>query len=207
MTIQDDIITLLGSGMLLSEILELEGMPSRQTVYRWLREDAEFAEQYEQARMQAADVIDEEIHRLGNAITPETATATRVQIEALKWRCSKLHPLRYAAPASTVIENSVAVSAGGAADDTLAWMAGEIDRLSAHFEEQQSQSVERVLTAALACLSDGQLAALLDSCTASLTADQCKRIADFYGRQLPAMIDVTPAAELSPELQLLDQAL
>lgn len=75
----------------LVQFCKMEGMPSRDTVYRWLREEKQFFDNYARARefraMSRSDDIDNIICDLRDGlIDPQVA---RVMIDAHKWQMSK----------------------------------------------------------------------------------------------------------------------
>ena len=75
----------------LVQFCKMEGMPSRDTVYRWLREEKQFFDNYARARefraMSRSDDIDSIIMDLRDGlIDPQVA---RVMIDAHKWQMSK----------------------------------------------------------------------------------------------------------------------
>lgn len=79
------------------EICDRVDMPSKDTLYRWKRENKEFSDQYARAREDRADArqdrIDEIVKKmLGGEIEPQAA---RVAIDAEKWQMSKEQPKRY----------------------------------------------------------------------------------------------------------------
>ena len=57
--------------------------------------DAPYSEQYARAREAAADLFEADIITAAMAVTPETAAADRVQIEALKWVAGRRAPKKY----------------------------------------------------------------------------------------------------------------
>lgn len=57
--------------------------------------DAPYSEQYARARESAADLFEADIITAAMAVTPETAAADRVQIEALKWVAGRRAPKKY----------------------------------------------------------------------------------------------------------------
>jgi hypothetical protein len=143
--LQASIVTLVGSGgLLLSEALDLPNMPSRSSVYRWLRDDPEFAREYEAAREQAADLIDERIAQLARLVTPQNATAVRTQLAALQWRASKLHPQRYGGAASLAIEPNDAPTI-----DVAAVRTRLLDKFDAVAERIEAYELERFFVARL----------------------------------------------------------
>lgn len=82
-------------GESLRAICEHDDMPDRKTVLRWLNGHPTFAAKYAHAREAQADYMDDKILTVADKITPETAAADRVRIDAYKWRASKLAPKRY----------------------------------------------------------------------------------------------------------------
>ena len=72
-----------------------EDMPDRGTVVRWLAEHPDFEAKYAHAREAQADTMDDLILEEAEKVTPETAAASRVKIDAYKWRAAKLKPKVY----------------------------------------------------------------------------------------------------------------
>ncbi|WP_070105598.1 hypothetical protein [Burkholderia plantarii] len=106
----------LTSGLSLRQIEEIEGMPTKTTILRWLGDDryAEFRDQYARARdMQAEGMADEileiaddgrndwmEVHsrdgeHIGWKVNGEAVQRSRLRIDARKWLLSKLLPKKY----------------------------------------------------------------------------------------------------------------
>jgi hypothetical protein len=57
--------------------------------------DSPYSEQYTRARESAADLFEADIITAAMAVTPETAAADRVQIDALKWVAGRRAPKKY----------------------------------------------------------------------------------------------------------------
>ena len=92
--VQERICTMLAGGMSLKRILENEpGMPSRDTVYKWLIEDADFSDNYTRAREAQADFYADEITDIAD--TEDDPNKARVRIDARKWAAGKLKPKVY----------------------------------------------------------------------------------------------------------------
>ena len=68
-------------------------MPHYSTTMEWRAEDAEFADKYARAREDQADYHAEEIVDIADAATD--ANIARLQIDARKWKASKLKPKVY----------------------------------------------------------------------------------------------------------------
>jgi hypothetical protein len=168
------ILEYLGGGYVLSEVLQLDGMPARATVYGWLRDGGAFSEQYALAREQAADVIDEEIAKLAREVTPANATAIRTKIAALQWRAAKLNPSRYGGAASIALENNAAdvppsVDVAAIRADLMERLDEVAARIEAH--ERERYFVSRLINAALRELEDGRRLSPLSAADRGLILD------------------------------------
>jgi len=96
----------IADGLSLRAIAEVEGMPSKETVRRWLRDNPAFRAQYAVARDEQADVFAEEIVDIAD--TESDSQKARVRIDARKWVASKLKPKKYG--------DKVALVGGGPGD-------------------------------------------------------------------------------------------
>lgn len=93
----DAICRRLIEGESLRKVCEDPQMPARSTVFLWLRDHAEFSDQYERAREVSADTdADDVAHYSRQAaageIEPAAATAA---INGLKWSAGKRKPKKY----------------------------------------------------------------------------------------------------------------
>ena len=70
-------------------------MPDRETVRRWQAENDPFRSQYAIARDQQADALAEEAIHVARNARAGTASARRLQVDAIKWLTAKLAPKRY----------------------------------------------------------------------------------------------------------------
>ncbi|WP_431290413.1 terminase small subunit protein [Burkholderia cepacia] len=112
----DTICEHLASGLSLRQIEEIEGMPSKTTILRWLGDDrfTSFRDQYARARdMQAEGMADEILEiaddgrndwmeiqnrdgeNIGWKVNGEAVQRSRLRIDARKWLLSKLLPKKY----------------------------------------------------------------------------------------------------------------
>lgn len=91
----DLILNGLIAGESMRKLCAPEDMPDRGTVVRWLAEHPDFAAKYAHAREAQADTMDDMILEEAEKVTPETAAAARVKIDAYKWRAAKLKPKVY----------------------------------------------------------------------------------------------------------------
>lgn len=92
----DVICAAISEGKSLRSICEREDMPDRCNVFRWLRENQGFRDQYAHAREAAADWFAEEIIDIADkARDKEDAPAIKVRVDARIWVASKLRPKVY----------------------------------------------------------------------------------------------------------------
>jgi hypothetical protein len=92
--IADKICELLAEPLSLRKICDMEGMPSKTTVLKWLDQHPEFARQYARAREAQADaMIDDTLDIADNkSLDPQDR---RVRIDTRKWLAGKLRPKKY----------------------------------------------------------------------------------------------------------------
>jgi hypothetical protein len=83
----------IAEGKSLKAICEQDGVPSRETVYQWLSDDSAFSDKYVRAREDQADYYADEIIDIADAA--KDANLARLQIDARKWKASKLQPKKY----------------------------------------------------------------------------------------------------------------
>lgn len=88
------IVERIANGESLRSIVKSEGMPAQSTVYVWLMEHPDFAEQYARAREDQADTYADEIAAIADDETIPT-DSRRVRIDARKWIACKLKPRKY----------------------------------------------------------------------------------------------------------------
>lgn len=91
------ILDRIAEGESLRRICEMDGMPDKASVMRWLEADPDFATKYAHARESQADVIfegmaDIEGDVLNGTLKPDAA---RVVLDSRRWRAEKLKPKRY----------------------------------------------------------------------------------------------------------------
>lgn len=87
----------LADGESLLNILRDDGMPSRQTIYRWLRDidKQSFCDNYAQARESGADRHFDELYETALKAEPETVQVAKLQIDTMKWRLARQLPKKY----------------------------------------------------------------------------------------------------------------
>lgn len=90
---KDRVCLEIAEGKSLRSICEADDMPSAETIRVWLIEDGEFSVQYARAREEQADFYADAI--IDIADTAKDANLARLQIDARKWKASKLQPKKY----------------------------------------------------------------------------------------------------------------
>lgn len=104
----------IADGKSLRQILEAQDMPASSTVFKWLAEDASFAEQYARARDAQADAVFDDIlsiaddgrndwmekqdadgNNIGWLVNGEAVRRSQLRIDARKWMAGKLKPKKY----------------------------------------------------------------------------------------------------------------
>lgn len=91
--IADKICEALEEGESLKKLSEDDSFPSRPTIYKWLRENAGFANNYARAREVQQDTYYDEIVHIAET-EPDVAKA-RLMIDARRWHAAKLAPKKY----------------------------------------------------------------------------------------------------------------
>ena len=107
-----DVICLrLAEGASLRSICAEEGQPDQTTVYRWLRDNEEFRQQYARAREDQAETLFDQMVTIADTPLIGTKTVTkatgvemtegdmiehrRLQVETRKWVLGKMAPKKY----------------------------------------------------------------------------------------------------------------
>lgn len=90
----DVICEKVADGLTLRQIADGFGVSSS-TIIRWVTLNETITEHYARAREMAADLFENDIYDAAMAVTPDTATADRVKIDALKWIAARRAPKRY----------------------------------------------------------------------------------------------------------------
>jgi hypothetical protein len=112
--LQDQICAALASGKSVRTICKDAGMPGMETIFRWLRENPDFREQYARAKAEAADALVEEMLDIADdglndwmevhdkdgvcvsyKINGEHVQRSRLRLDTRKWIAAKLKPKKY----------------------------------------------------------------------------------------------------------------
>lgn len=83
----------IAAGDSVKSICREDDMPNECTVYKWVNDVPEFAKQYAHARERQADFYADDIIRIADEC--EDPQKARVQIDARKWKASKMAPKKY----------------------------------------------------------------------------------------------------------------
>ncbi len=91
----DRLCSLLSDGQSLRKICEAEDMPNKATVFRWLRTNDEFRDQYEVAKQESADSMTDEMLDIADGQEGGEVQRDRLRVDTRKWVASKLKPKKY----------------------------------------------------------------------------------------------------------------
>lgn len=110
----DEICAQLAEGLSLRKVCDKPDMPNRSTVFRWLRNQEDFRDQYGYAKVESADALFEEVldiadngtndwmekldkdgSCIGWQVNGENIQRSRLRVDARKWMMSKLKPKKY----------------------------------------------------------------------------------------------------------------
>lgn len=110
----DVICEQLASGDSMRKVCEPDEMPAMSTVFRWLREQDEFRQQYETAKDEAADVMVEEINEIADNSTNDYVTLLADAIKekpASEWTEEDIHVLAIKAAPEAIQRSRLRVDA------------------------------------------------------------------------------------------------
>lgn len=105
----DDICEMVAEGLTLRQIAAKFDVNAG-TILKWIGETDEFAQQYARARDSASDIFETDIIETAQAVSPETAAADRVKIDALKWVAGRRAPKRYGDRVQTEHSGSIQIN-------------------------------------------------------------------------------------------------
>ena len=95
--IMDQIMVQLELGRSLIQVCKDPGMPDRETISRWIRDEPGYAAKYAYARAMQADTLFSEMADVEAKVQAGTmdSHAARVVLDSMRWRASKLAPKVY----------------------------------------------------------------------------------------------------------------
>lgn len=90
----DRICAQLADGKSMRTVCSADGMPSRTTLFRWMRDIPGFVEQYDKAKAESADaLVDDMLADARNeSLDPNSR---RIRVDTMKWIASKMKPKKY----------------------------------------------------------------------------------------------------------------
>lgn len=92
--IADRMCEQLAEGASLRTVCLQEGMPSKATVFRWLRLYPDFADNYSRAKQESADALVEDMLDIADD-RADDPQSRRVRVDTRKWIASKMKPKKY----------------------------------------------------------------------------------------------------------------
>lgn len=136
----DQICERLANGESMRSVCRDDKMPCMTSVFKWLREKAEFAQQYARAKEESADALFEELldiadngtndwmetqgkdgENIGWKLNGEAMQRSRLRVDTRKWALSKLKPKKYGERIET--HHSGAIGVTELTDEQLARIA------------------------------------------------------------------------------------
>ncbi len=91
----DRICERLALGESMRTVCREEGMPVMSTIFKWLRENELFSEQYARAKQESADAMSEELLEIADNPSNEDVNRDRLRVDARKWLMAKMKPKKY----------------------------------------------------------------------------------------------------------------
>jgi len=90
----DEICSQLAEGISLRTVCKPDDMPNKGTVFRWLRTQEGFSDQYAKAKADSADALLEDMLHIADD-DKEDVQRSRLRVDVRKWAASKLKPKKY----------------------------------------------------------------------------------------------------------------
>ena len=104
-----EICLLIANGMSMRAVCRHEGMPVLSTVYKWIRQNPDFAKQYARATEDRADAVFEEMFDIADDGINDTYTdddgvertnhdviaRSKLRIDTRKWALARMNPRKY----------------------------------------------------------------------------------------------------------------
>lgn len=120
----DRICELISGGKSVKSICEMQGMPSMQSVWKWIREQPKFAENYARATAERADAVFEEMFSIADDGSNDTyvdeegkektdhdvIARSKLRIDTRKWALSRMNPRKYGDKVEQVHSGAVEVT-------------------------------------------------------------------------------------------------
>ena len=99
-------------GESLNAISKVENMPSHDTIYKWLRNNKSFADDYALAREERGLTYGDKLSDLIDSVLDGTypPDVARVAIDALKWQAARLAPKHYGDKQEVTVNQTVSIA-------------------------------------------------------------------------------------------------
>lgn len=92
----DELCQRLSQGVSMRSVCRDDDMPCMATIWRWLRENDNFAKRYTAAKQESADAMIEDILAISDQDDDEESTnRSRLRVDTRKWIAAKLRPEKY----------------------------------------------------------------------------------------------------------------
>ena len=92
----DELCQRLSQGVSMRSVCRDDDMPCMATIWRWLRENDNFAKRYTAAKQESADAMIEDILAISDQDDEEESTnRSRLRVDTRKWIAAKLRPEKY----------------------------------------------------------------------------------------------------------------
>ena len=119
----DKILAKVSAGKSIMQICKVSPNPTRETFYKWLRENKDFADNYERAIVSRADLLAEQIIEIADDIENDFAenktedgktyaannariARAKLQIDARKWAAARMSPKKYGNNIKAELDNN-----------------------------------------------------------------------------------------------------
>lgn len=118
----NEICERIANGESLVKICRDDDMPSRETVYAWLRESSQFSDMYAHAREQQAHYFVDEMIEIADKVLEDSAAVqkARLQIDTRKWAAAKLNKAAYGDGTEKAVQINVGKQVADLTDEELA---------------------------------------------------------------------------------------
>mgnify|MGYP001101409216 CR=1 FL=1 len=92
----DELCLRLSQGVSMRTVCLDDDMPNMSTIWRWLRQNDDFARRYTAAKQESADAMIEDMLAISDQDDEEESTnRSRLRVDTRKWIAAKLRPEKY----------------------------------------------------------------------------------------------------------------
>lgn len=113
----EEILAHLADGKSMRTVCRMDGMPRMTTVFKWLREDTDFAKHYAQAKQEGIEAMLEDCLEIaddgvndwmetqyGPKLNREAVERSKLRVDTRKWFASKILPKKYGDKIETTLK-------------------------------------------------------------------------------------------------------